>query len=141
MLARDKVTVTSVLTAAHGNDANAIYIMRNLANRTKGRFYKVDNPRALPRIYQKEARTISRPLIFEQGTPWLPKVNMISEPISGLTGDVPPITGLVLTSVKEKRVGRIADRVTFAWRSNQPGLGSLDVWPRKVGRVHLGRWP
>ena len=36
--------------------------------RTKGRFYNVTNPRALPRIYQKEARSISRPLIFEQQT-------------------------------------------------------------------------
>ena len=29
--------------------------MRNLANKTKGRFYIVTNPKALPRIYQKEA--------------------------------------------------------------------------------------
>ena len=34
--------------------------------KTKGRFYNVTNPKALPRIYQKEARSISRPLIFEQ---------------------------------------------------------------------------
>ena len=43
--------------------------MRNLAQKTKGRFYNVTNPKALPRIYQKEARTISRPLIFEQADP------------------------------------------------------------------------
>ena len=66
----DRITVTSVLTAAHGNDPGAAYtVMKNLATRTKGRFYNVTNPRALPRIYQKEARTISRPLIFEQARP------------------------------------------------------------------------
>ena len=38
-------------------------------SKTKGRFYNVTNPKALPRIYQKEARSISRPLIFEQTDP------------------------------------------------------------------------
>ncbi len=56
--------------------------MRNLASKTKGRFYNVTNPKALPRIYQKEARSISRPLIFEQQTPWRPKLNYpITEPV------------------------------------------------------------
>ena len=74
-LAASKITVTAVLAAAHGNDPGATAVMRNLANKTKGRFYVVTNPKALPRIYQKEARSISRPLIFEQATPWLPKLN------------------------------------------------------------------
>src|SRR5213078_2910301 len=104
-LAANKITVTAVLTAAHGNDAGAFNVMRNLATRTKGRFYNVTNPKALPRIYQKEARTISRPLIFEQGAPWLPKVNFLSEPITSLgTPVVPPISGLVLTSLKENEL-------------------------------------
>jgi Mg-chelatase subunit ChlD len=72
-LARSRITVTTVLTAAHGNDPGAINVMRNLATKTKGRFYNVTNPRALPRIYQKEARTISRPLIFEQRRPGFPR--------------------------------------------------------------------
>src|SRR5271165_3860227 len=61
-LVASKVTVTAVLTAAHGNDLGAMNVMRNLATKTKGRFYNVINPKALPRIYQKEARTVSRPL-------------------------------------------------------------------------------
>src|ERR1700677_2443644 len=81
--------------------------MRNLATKTKGNFYNVTNPRALPRIYQKEARSISRPLIFEQGTPWLPKLNYpITEPITGFE-EVPAITGLVLTSPKENELVEI----------------------------------
>ena len=80
-LAASKITVTAVLTAAHGNDPNAISVMRNLAIKTKGRFYNVTNPKALPRIYQKEARTISRPLIYEQQTPWAPRLGSpITEP-------------------------------------------------------------
>src|SRR3954452_13024507 len=43
-LARDKITVTAVLTAAHGNDPGAAFAMKNLATRTRGRFYNVTNP-------------------------------------------------------------------------------------------------
>ena len=71
----------------------ATAVMRNLANKTKGTFYIVTNPKALPRIYQKEARSISRPLIFEQGTPWLPKLNYpITEPVMGLPEQLPRST-------------------------------------------------
>ncbi len=107
-LAASKVTVTTVLTAAHGNDPGAMSIMRNLAMRTKGNFYNVTNPRALPRIYQKEARSISRPLIFEQATAWAPKLNYpITEPIMGLPEQLPGILGLVLTSPKENELVEI----------------------------------
>src|SRR5207237_9669685 len=95
-LAASKITVTTVLTAAHGNDPGALSIMRNLAVRTKGRFYDVKNPKALPRIYQKEARSISRPLIFEQQVPWQPKINYpITEAIDPrLAEQLPGVTGL-----------------------------------------------
>src|SRR3954451_5481844 len=42
-LAANKITVTAVLTAAHGSDPGAFTTMRNLATRTKGRFYNVTN--------------------------------------------------------------------------------------------------
>ena len=98
-----KVQVTTVLTAAHGNDVQGVRTMQDLAQRTKGRFYNVTNPRALPRIYQKETRMISRPLIFERGQPWAITLANTTEPIQGLTA-FPGITGLVLTSLKESEL-------------------------------------
>jgi hypothetical protein len=106
-LAANKVTVTTVLTAAHGNDPGALRAMRDLATQTKGRFYNVTNPKALPRIYQKEMRIVSRPLIFEQPNPWAPRLNTPSEPVTGLSADLPPISGLVLTSAKENELVEI----------------------------------
>src|SRR5262249_40040846 len=104
-LIQNKITVTSVLVAAHGGDLIGPGWMQDLAQKTKGRFYNVQNPKALPRIYQKEARLISRPLIFERAQPWNRQVNSAnagSEMIAGFTSDnIPPITGLVLTSRKE----------------------------------------
>jgi uncharacterized membrane protein/Mg-chelatase subunit ChlD len=148
-LAQSKITVTTVLTAAHGNDPRAITIMRNLATRTKGRFYNVTNPRALPRIYQKEARSISRPLIFEQQTPWLPKINYpYTEPVLGLQEPLPGITGLVLTSPKENELVEIpmvsplptgqVNPVLAHWTY---GLGRAVAFTSDAGRRWAKSWP
>ena len=103
-LAANKITVTTVLVAAHGGDTIGLSAMQNLARKTKGRFYNVQNPKALPRIYQKEARLISRPLIYERPAPWSPKVQTFSEPIAGLPAELPGITGIVQASVKENEL-------------------------------------
>lgn len=103
-LQQAKVQVTTVLTAAHGNDVQGLRTMQDLANKTKGRFYNVTSPKALPRIYQKETRMISRPLIFERGQPWVPTLAASTEPIQGIPAPFPGITGLVLTSLKENEL-------------------------------------
>jgi hypothetical protein len=124
-------------------------VMRALAMRTKGRFYNVTNPRALPRIYQKEARTISRPLIFEQQTPWSPRLNSpITEPVMGLSDDLPPITGLVLTSPKENELVEIpivspmptgqVNPVLAHWTY---GLGRSVAFTSDAGRRWAKSWP
>ncbi len=148
-LVASKITVTAVLTAAHGNDPGALQIMRNLAQKTKGRFYNVTNPKALPRIYQKEARSISRPLIFEQTTPWLPKLNYpITEPVMGLPEELPAITGLVLTSPKENELVEIPivsplpngqlNPVLAHWTY---GLGRSVAFTSDAGRRWAKAWP
>ena len=101
-IAASKITVTSVLVAAHGGDSAGVTSMQDLAHRTKGRFYNVKDPKTLPRIYAKETRLISKPLIHEQpGRPWAPTLRNFSEPIAGMPSDLPGITGLVLTTPKE----------------------------------------
>ena len=39
--------------------------LANIAQATGGKFYAVNNPNALPRIYQREARRVARPLVYE----------------------------------------------------------------------------
>ena len=123
--------------------------MRNLAMKTKGRFYIVTNPKALPRIYQKEARSISRPLIFEQTTPWLPKLNYpMTEPVMGLTEPLPAITGIVLTSPKENELVEIpivsplptgqVNPVLAHWTY---GLGRSVAFTSDAGRRWAKTWP
>ncbi|MDX2036371.1 MAG: glutamine amidotransferase [Isosphaeraceae bacterium] len=149
-LVRDKITVTTVLTAAHGNDPGAIQLMRDLAQRTKGRFYNVQNPKALPRIYQKEARLISRPLIFERnGAAWQPTVRFSSEPLLGLPTALPGITGYVQTTLKEGAVveAPIVSSLPVTGELNPLlahwtyGLGRTVAWTSDAGRRWTKAWP
>ncbi|MFI5455065.1 MAG: VWA domain-containing protein [Isosphaerales bacterium] len=148
-LADSKVTVTTILTAAHGSDLGAVRVMQNLAKATKGRFYNVTNPKALPRIYQKEARSISRPLIFEQQTPWQPKINYpITEPVMGLSEEIPAITGVVLTSPKENELVEIpivsplpAGQLNPVLAHWTYGLGRSVAFTSDAGRRWAKTWP
>jgi hypothetical protein len=143
-----KITVTSVLVAAHGGDMGAQTWMQNIAQRTKGRFYNVTNPKALPRIYQKEARLISRPLIFELPKPWAVRVDVFSEPIQGITGELPGITGFVLTEPKENELVEVP--ITSPQPSGQRnpilahwtyGLGRSVAFTSDAGRKWTKDWP
>lgn len=144
-----KVTVTTVLTAAHGNDLGALNVMQNLARLTKGRFYNVTNPRALPRIYQKEARLISRPLIFEGPPPnWAPVLDYQSEPLIGLPDELPPIGGMVLTSVKENELVEVPIKSPYPTGQVNPvlahwtyGLGRSVAFTSDAGRKWAAQWP
>ncbi len=146
-LTTNKVTVTTVLTAAHGNDFNSLRTMRDMATQTKGRFYNVTNPKALPRIYQKEMRIISRPLIFEQPNPWAPRLNTPSEPVTGLPADLPPIGGLVLTSAKESELVEVPLTSPLPTGQVNPllahwgyGLGRSVAFTSDAGRRWTTRW-
>ena len=100
-----KITVTTVGVAVHGNAPSALRVMRNLAKATDGRFYHVLNNNMLPKIFQKEARIVSRPLIFERPQGWTPRIVAPSEPIAGLSAtSLPPIRGFVLTTAKENEL-------------------------------------
>jgi uncharacterized membrane protein/Mg-chelatase subunit ChlD len=148
-LVQSKITVTTILITSHSNDSSLVSVMRGMAQRTKGRFYNVTNPRALPRIYQKEARTISRPLIFEQQNPWAPRLNSpLTEPVMRLADELPPITGLVLTSPKENELVEIpivsplptgqVNPVLAHWSY---GLGRSVAFTSDAGRRWAKAWP
>jgi uncharacterized membrane protein len=147
-LVANKITVTAVLVAAHGGDTIGPGWMQNIANRTKGRFYNVTNPKALPRIYQKEARLISRPLIFERAQPWNVRIDSYTEPILGLQGELPGITGFVLTEVKESELVEVPLSSPLPTGQRNPilahwtyGLGRSVAFTSDAGRKWTTAWP
>ena len=94
-----QVKVSTVAIGTHGPAESSL--LKRIANQTGGTYYAVNNPKMLPRIYQKEARRVSRPLIFERKDGLTPRVRFPHEMIQGIES-VPPITGFVMTTLKEK---------------------------------------
>jgi uncharacterized membrane protein len=93
------ITVTTVAVGAHGPAGSPT--LQAIATATGGKYYVVNNANALPKIFQREARRIARPLVFEPKPPVNPAVTTQSEIVQGLGNKFPPISGFVLTSVKE----------------------------------------
>jgi uncharacterized membrane protein/Mg-chelatase subunit ChlD len=94
-----KVTVSSVAVGCHGPAESGV--MKDLARKTGGKYYEVLNPNALPRIFQREARRVARPLVYEKEVGFSPYIRFPHEMVSGITGELPPITGFVQTTVKK----------------------------------------
>ncbi|MEX2559954.1 MAG: VWA domain-containing protein, partial [Pirellulales bacterium] len=93
------VTVSTVAVGSHGLAGSTV--MKNLANATRGKYYEVKNPNTLPRIFQREARRVARPLVYENDQGFSPYIKFPHEIVSGIESDLPPITGFVQTSVKQ----------------------------------------
>ncbi len=75
---------------------------------TGGKYYEPTSPNALPRIYQKEARVVSQPLIFERKDGFQPQITFPHEMLKGVGDSLPPITGYVLTNKKENPLVEVA---------------------------------
>ncbi|MCR4412521.1 MAG: VWA domain-containing protein, partial [Thermoguttaceae bacterium] len=95
----EKITVSSVAVGAHGPAESRV--MENLATATGGKFYKVNNPQMLPRIFQREARKVAQPLIYENLAGFRPQIRFPHEMLNGIEAPLRPITGFVLTTRKE----------------------------------------
>ena len=92
------VTVSTVAVGAHGPAESGL--LQRIATQLGGTYYQVTNNKALPRIFQREARRVARPLIYDKA-PIAVKVSYPHEMAGSLRGDLPPIGAFVLTSKKE----------------------------------------
>jgi uncharacterized membrane protein len=99
MLKKGNITCTTVAVGSHGFLGSRE--MRKIALFTGGKYYEVKNANTLPKIYQREARRIARPLVFEPNPPVSPRITTQHEMVQGLGDSFPPITGFLLTTVKE----------------------------------------
>lgn len=138
------ITVTAV---AVGADAN-VSLLQRIATQGGGKFYGVRSPRNLPRIFLREVRRVARPLVFEPSSPVVPQVVTDHEILNGVVG-VPPISGLVLTTVKENPLVEVVLRsplpateknatVLATWNY---GAGRAAVFTTDAGRRWTKFWP
>lgn len=105
------VKISTVAVGTHGPAGSSL--LSRIAKFTGGRYYVVKNPKALPRIFQKETMRIARPLVKEK--PGLqPIVASQHEILKGID-TMPQFDGFVLTSKKENSL------VDVVLKSPEPG--------------------
>jgi uncharacterized membrane protein len=146
MFKQAKISITTVAIAAHG--AFEEKVMNRIAAVTGGRYYRVTSPKALPEIYMKETRAVSRPLIFERPEPWRPSVDYGGEPVAGLGGEktLPPIRGFVMTTPKETAIIEISSPLPAENQRNpilahwQFGLGRAVAFTTDAGQRWSTDW-
>jgi uncharacterized membrane protein len=102
-------------------------IMQHIASVTGGRYYYPSDPRRLPSIFIKEAKTLSRKLI--QNVTFAPEAGMPSPILKGI-GGFPELKGYVLTTLKD-RAGSIL-RVPSAEGEEDPLLAT---WRYGLGKA------
>lgn len=99
------IKISTVAVAAHG--AAGHMTLQAIATATGGKYYVVTNPKALPRIFQIEARRVSRPLVKDlNDVP--PQVVYPHEMLQGISGPLPPLKGFVMTTVKSNPLVEVA---------------------------------
>jgi uncharacterized membrane protein len=117
-----KISVTTVAINPHGGQEVAV--MRTIAGATGGRYYFPKDPKQLPSIFIKEAKTLRRSMI--QNKTFTPTVEFPSSILKGIEG-CPELHGYVLTTAKPRSTTILKgpeteqlDPVLATWRH---GLG------------------
>ncbi len=142
------VTVSTVAVGAHGSiERNVLY---NLANDTGGTYYPVRDPKTLPKIFQREARKVAQPLVYEPGVEFSPRrTDFHDEMTSGIERTLPGIRGFVLTRRKENTLVETAlvsprpanernNTILAGWRF---GLGRSVALTTDTGQLWAATWP
>ncbi len=124
------VTVSTVAVGSHGPAGSVT--LQTIATQTGGKYYVVNNPNALPKIYQREARRIARPLVYEPKPPVSPQIVTQHEIVQGLNDSFPPIDGFVLTSVKESSLVEVILRSPLP--SDAQNSTILAAWTYGLGK-------
>jgi hypothetical protein len=101
-----KIKISTVAVGTHGPAGSTP--LQRIANATGGSYYVAKNPKALPKIYQREARRVAKPVIKES------EAGMMVVPVQGagnheiMSGleleSLPPFLGYVMTTRKKSNL-------------------------------------
>ena len=127
-----KITVSTVTVGAHGPAESSR--LKAIADATGGKYYQVNNANALPRIFQREARRVAQPMVYENPHGFRPTVRFPHEILNGIDEPFAPITGYVLTTRKESPL------VEVSLIAPQPGTSEenrtiLASWTYGLGKT------
>ena len=124
------IQISTVAIGTHG--AAGSTPLQQIATFTGGKYYVVNNAKALPRIYQREARKVTRSLLHQPEGGVGVGIETSHEILGGISGPFPKIRGYVLTTVKESPL------VEVILRADDPATPEnstiLAAWPYGLGR-------
>ena len=132
-----KIKISTVAVGAHGPAGHKT--LQDIATATGGKYYVAKNAKALPRIFQIEARRVARPLIKDlHDVP--PRLEYPHEMLQGIREPLPPLRGFVMTTVKENPLVEVALLSPDPPRSRErDDPGQLDLRAGPHGGVHHRR--
>ena len=122
------IKVTTVAVGAHGSVGSRE--LEKISKVTGGKYYKVKSAKALPRIYQREARRVARPLIVERQLQ--PAITLPHEILLGIDS-VPPIRGFVMTTLKENPLVEVS--MMSPYPEDRRNATVLASWNYGLGRT------
>ncbi len=97
-----QVTTTTIAVGDGSDDR----LLQAVATAGHGKFYKVLDPNTLPRIFTKEAETVTRSSIYRNDNGVTLQVVGSHPALLGISGSLPPITGYVMTTLKSSALAR-----------------------------------
>ncbi|QDS87823.1 von Willebrand factor type A domain protein [Rosistilla ulvae] len=141
------IKISTVAVASHGTIGSNR--LRDIAKDTGGKYYEAKSPKALPKIYQREARRVSRPLVYEPPGGATPQISQRHPVLEGIDAPLPPISGFVLTEIKQSPLAQVLIRspmpeqpdnqtILAAWTY---GLGRAAVMTTDTGKRWATDWP
>lgn len=130
----NNITISTVAVASHGLTESKR--LQQIATATGGKYYAVATGRALPRIFQREARRVSRPVIFEPEGGAFPEIIFPHAMLDGIDRTLPSISGFVLTQTKDSPLAQVLVRSPKTPEPYSPENATiLAVWTYGLGRT------
>lgn len=140
------IKISTVAVGTHG--AAGSNTLQKISAATGGKYYVVKNPKALPRIYQREARRVARPLIYEPTNGVDVNVVFKGQMLRGIDDNLAKIDGYVLSTVKDNPLVEVHIRATqpqdalnntilSSWTY---GLGKTIAFTSDAGHKWTNRW-
>ena len=131
-MTKENITVSTVATNA--SSYSDLAVMQQIANWGKGRFYRADNPSAIPQVLLRETQQAARRAIINES--FVPAIVGAHPILTGL-GTLPGLGGYVATTPKSAAqlvlISHKDDPVLAVW---QYGLGRVAAWTSDA----LGLW-
>lgn len=130
------IKISTVAIGTHGPAGSTP--LKDIANATGGKYYVVQNAKALPRIFQREARRVSKPVIKENPAGFLPigvEGYQLSPIMQGLeVGEFSRFEGFVMTTIKKNP---LVEQLIVSNDPDDDGENStlLATWQYGVGRA------